>query len=197
MKLSLKPLLFSLLFVSSLAAHADMSQQASWSLENLMRSIATIESRTNRFTETKELAILDLTLTQRGTLYFQSPDRLRKQIVSPETSSFEIDGSQVTIKSAGNPDQVVMLDDNPQLRAFSESIRAVLAGDLLALQTHFQTKLEGSSEHWQLFLRPLDNLLAMQINRIEVRGEATEIHQFIVLENGGDRTVTSLEPIRD
>ncbi|MEN8166498.1 MAG: LolA-related protein [Pseudomonadota bacterium] len=193
----LRLMLPALLLVSVAVTHADMHEQGAWSLENLMRDIATIESRTNRFTESKELAILELTLTQTGTLHFQSPDRLNKQILSPEASSFEIAGSQLTIKSAGNPDQVMMLDDNPQLRAFAESIRAVLAGDLQALQRHFHTRLEGSSAQWQLFLQPLDNLLAMQIDKIEILGEATDIRQFIVLENGGDRTVTTLEPFRD
>lgn len=196
-KICLKSLLPSLLLVSVAVSHAEVHEQGVWSLENLMLDIATIESRSNRFTESKELAILELTLTQTGELHFQSPDRLNKQILSPEASSFEIAGSELTIKSAGNPDQVMMLDDNPQLRAFAESIRAVLAGDLQTLQRHFETRLEGSSAQWMLFLQPVDKLLAMQIDRIEIRGEATELRQFIVLENGGDRTVTTLEPLRD
>jgi hypothetical protein len=196
--MKIKSLLPSLLLlVSVTVSHAEMPEQGAWSLENLMLDMATIESRTNRFTETKELAILELTLTQTGILHFQSPDRLNKQILSPEASSFEIAGSQLTIKSAGNPDQVMMLDDNPQLRAFSESIRAVLAGDLQALQHHFEIRLEGSSAQWQLFLQPMDKLLAMQIDRIEILGKAKDIRQFIVLENGGDRTITTLEPLRD
>ena len=190
------PLLALLLWFTAL--HAEMpADQTAWSLERLMLDIAAIESRSNRFTESKELAILELTLIQTGILHFQSPDKLDKQILTPVASSFEIDGPRLTIKSAGNPDQVMMLDDNPQLRAFAESLRAVLAGDLPALQRHFHTRLEGSSEHWQLILQPVDKLLARQIKQIEVQGDATEIRQFIVLENGGDRTTTSLEPLSD
>ncbi len=198
MKLALNrlPLLALLLCFTTL--HAEMApDQTAWSLERLMLDIAAIESRSNRFTESKELAILELTLIQTGILHFQSPDKLDKQILTPVASSFEIDGPRLTIKSAGNPDQVMMLDDNPQLRAFAESLRAVLAGDLPALQHHFHTRLEGSSEHWQLILQPVDKLLARQIKQIEVQGDATEIRQFIVLENGGDRTTTSLEPLSD
>ena len=197
MKPSLNRLLLALLLLPLMTLQAEMPDQRTWSLENLMQSIASIESRSNRFSESKELAILDLTLTQTGILHFQSPDRLDKRILQPEASSFEIAGSQLTIKSAGNPDQIMMLDDNPQLRAFSESIRAVLAGDLQALQRHFETRLEGSPEHWQLFLAPVDKLLGMQIDHIEVQGEATELKRFIVLEHGGDRTTTTLEPLRD
>lgn len=187
-----------LMFLGNLAGvTAAAVEQAGWSLQSLMHTIATVKNRNDHFTETKELAILDLTLTQEGTLHFQAPDRLSKQILTPEPSSFEIAGNQATIKSAGDPDQVISLEDNPQLRAFSESIRAVLAGDLQALQTHFRTKLKGNAEHWELQLEPLDDLLAMQVDHIEVRGEGSNIRQFIVLENGGDRTVTTLEPTRD
>nr|MDJ0807023.1 hypothetical protein [Gammaproteobacteria bacterium] len=72
---SLKRLSFTLMMSWTFGLSAEAPQQTDWSLDRLMQSISGIESRTNRFTETKDLAILDISLTQQGRLHFQSPDR--------------------------------------------------------------------------------------------------------------------------
>lgn len=186
-----------LLILSTASAEEDMRDHPAWSLHELMQEMATIETRSNRFEEVKELAILDQAITQTGTLHFQAPDRLSKQIPFPVASSFEIQGDQLTIKTAGKPDQQMNLDAYPPLLIFVESLRAVLAGNLQTLQQHFDTQLQGDREVWRLRLHPRDRVLARQVERIDIEGHATDISRYGILETNGDRTLTTLTPLSD
>jgi hypothetical protein len=191
-------LLFCLLLILSAASAAeDMRDHPVWSLHELMQEMATIETRSNRFEEVKEMAILDQAITQTGTLHFKAPDKLSKQIPFPVASSFEIQGDQLTIMTAGKPDQQMDLEAYPPLRIFVESLRAVLAGDLDALQRHFATQLQGDRQGWRLSLHPRDRVLARQVERIDIEGHATDINRYGILETNGDRTLTTLTPLSD
>ena len=57
------------------------------------------------------------------------------------------------------------LNDYPAIRAFVESIRGTLAGDLAALRRYYRVELEGTWSDWRLHLLPADQQMAELVLR--------------------------------
>lgn len=163
-----------------------------WSPERLMQAFAGVDRHQARFIESRELALLQNTLTSEGTLSFTAPDSLVKQYDPPGGQRFEIAGNRLTIRDSDGREKIVLIDNSPQLLAYIASLRAVLAGDLHRLQTYFQLQLSGTADDWLLTLTPTQSHLAKQILRIEISGTRAEILQYVVIEQGGDRILTQL-----
>ena len=162
---------------------------ADWSLAQLMQQFAAIGHRQARFTETRELALLDSSLNSAGTLTFDAPDSLNKTYDPPDGRSYIITGNRLTIRGQDGREKIVLLDNSPQLLAYVDSLRAVLAGNLKRLQSDFETRLSGNAADWLLALTPRT---PQQVQRIEITGRHTAVLQFTVIEQGGDRIVTRL-----
>ena len=185
-------LLLGLLMTDPLWADAPV-----WSLDKLMALFSTIEHRAAEFTEIRELALLDNSLESSGTLTFDAPDSLRKSFDPPLGLSYEINGNRLSLHKADGSQETVLLDNAPQLIAYVASLRAVLAGDLSQLELYFDTRLNGTEAAWLLTLVPKDSKLKRQISHIEISGRQAEIEQFIIIEQGGDRTLTRLQARRE
>ncbi|MBV2090020.1 MAG: outer membrane lipoprotein carrier protein LolA [Candidatus Thiodiazotropha sp. (ex Ctena orbiculata)] len=185
--LSLVLLLISL----SLTAAAE---EPRWSLDYLMDQWQASGERQARFTETRQLALLDQPIEQQGTLLFQPPDRLVRTLAPPSTTKYEIEGNRLTLWR-NQQQQVILLDNIPELLAFSASFRSVLSGDRETLERYFTPELTGSQNAWSLNLIPKQGALGSKINRIEITGTALQIERYLVIESDGDQIITQLMPI--
>ena len=185
--LSLVLLLFSL----SLPAVAE---EPHWSLDYLMNQWQASGERQARFTETRQLALLDQPIEQQGTLLFQPPDRLVRTLAPPSSTKYEIEGNRLTLWR-NQQQQVVLLDNIPELLAFSASFRSVLSGDRETLERYFNPELTGNRDAWSLNLIPKEGALGSKIKRIEITGTALQIERYLVIESNGDQIITQLMPI--
>ncbi|MCG7923700.1 MAG: outer membrane lipoprotein carrier protein LolA [Candidatus Thiodiazotropha lotti] len=185
--LSLVLLLFSL----SLPAAAE---EPHWSLDYLMTQWQASGERQARFTETRQLALLDQPIEQQGTLLFQPPDRLVRTLAPPSSTKYEIEGNRLTLWR-NQQQQVVLLDNIPELLAFSASFRSVLSGDRETLERYFNPELTGSQDAWSLNLIPREGALGNKITRIEITGTDLQIERYLVIESNGDQIITQLMPI--
>ena len=136
------------LFISPPAA-------ADWSLGMLMQQFSQANPADTRFREEKQLALLQAPLVLEGTLSYRAPDYLKKEILVPEHSLFEISGDSLHIETGGER-RTLSLDSHPLIRVFAESWRAILSGNGTTLEQHFETGLTGDREHWTLRLVPRD-----------------------------------------
>ncbi len=164
-----------------------------FSLSELQSLLASVQRAEAHFDEEYLLAVLDVPLVSSGTLSYRAPDFLKKTVTAPQPSSFTVDVNRLTIVQAGER-HVVDLASAPQLNAFTESLRAVLAGDFDSLSRLYRLALEGDRDHWTLRLSPEAPLLTRSIEHIVVTGNRAELQSFVVQERGGDRTTTRLEP---
>lgn len=176
--------LILLITLSLLSTHVV----AEWGKSELMALLATAENGEQRYTETKELAFLDIPVVTQGRLSFTPPDQMVKQVETPNPSRYEIDGNTITISSPGAETRVINMESHPQLRLFIDTLKAVLSGDLRSLGKHYTTLLTGSRNHWQLQLTPLDNSLANMIKSLTISGQKQTIKQMVTEESSGDRT---------
>lgn len=184
-----KPALLLLCLVYSIGLRAET---ASWTVEYLMQSLADVEQRQARFTEIRELSVLQQALTSEGSLSFRRPDTLTKQFDPPNGLRYEIDANRLLIRKSDGREEIIRLDNAPQLQAYVAALRAVLAGDLKRLQAYFELHLNGNRDDWQLMLTPREPGLARQVVQIEITGSQSSIAQFVVSEQGGNRIITRL-----
>lgn len=182
------PLLLALLvmFSGSLAA-------ADFSLDMLMGQFTLITTADARFREEKQLALLDTPLVMEGRLSFRAPDYLKKEVLEPEPSLYEIRGDSLHIE-AGNEQRTLALDSHPLIRAFAESWRAILSGNGAALERYFDTELSGSLDNWTLRLLPRDPQARDYIEAIIIRGRRGHIHSAETREASGDSTRLTITP---
>lgn len=177
-------ILFSVLTAPALAGE--------WSRTELMALLASSEGSEQRYTETRELAFLEIPVVSRGRLIFTPPDRLVKQVEKPNPRRYVIAGDTITITAPDQDELVINIDTHPLLRLFTEALRAVLAGDLESLERHYKLELTGERSQWQLQLSPLDSQVAVYVRSLTISGRDRHIERMVTQEQGGDRTTLTL-----
>jgi len=106
----------------------------------------------------KYLSIVNTPLEYTGSLAYTAPDKLEKRTETPKPEKHAAGGGKLTLTNANRQTRVVMLAQYPQVRAFTESIRSVLAGDFNALARYYNVKGEGNIEQWTLLLEPMRSI---------------------------------------
>ena len=162
-------------------------------LEPLMAALAKNGPGTVRFTETKTSAFLKTPIESSGTLTYAAPARLEKHTLAPRDERFVVDGETVLIENAARKTRFELrLGEYPAIRAFVESIRGTLAGDLAALRRYYRVELEGTWSDWRLHLLPSDQQMAELVQKVVIGGAGAEVRRIEILEASGDRTVMTI-----
>jgi outer membrane lipoprotein-sorting protein len=166
---------------------------ADWGVEQLMQALAAVKSSKARFVERKHMAILNAPLESSGTLVYVAPARLEKHTLAPRAESLVLDGEDMTITSAEpSRRRMLNLQDYPLIRAFVESIRSTLAGDLPTLTRFYQVELVGSERKWRLTLKPSEPEMQEVVREIRISGESNSIRAIETIETNGDRSVMTI-----
>ena len=163
----------------------------SWSLEQLMQSLSAIQSRHAYFTEEKTLAMLNNKLIIKGFLYYEAPDYMKREIISPQHKIYEIRGDELLINRG---ERRLALSDYPVFKAFVDSFRATLAGDLPKLRQHYRIWLKGKKADWVLSLYPSNQELARYVKIIRMSGSLNRIIQIEIQESDGDHSIMRIIP---
>jgi outer membrane lipoprotein-sorting protein len=181
----------ALVLAAAVAAGVSAAEPA---LDDLMRQLAGVPRARARFTETKQVALLKTPLTLTGTLSYERPDRLEKHVLTPYDERIAIVGTQVTVENnTRGRMQNVSVGSNPTLHALVESLRATLAGDLAALERHFDVTLERKGEVWTIVLVPREPGTLALITRIRLGGSGNQLRRIDIEEAGGDRSEMSIQ----
>lgn len=180
------------LFAISAIASPAWPAAAHWGVDDLMRSMKAVELSKARFSERKELAILNEPLESSGTLLYRAPDRLEKHTLVPERASLVLEGDRLVLESAERGRKSFALREHPVIWAFVEGIRSTLAGDLSMLRRFYQVELDGSAPDWQLVLRPREPEMKAVVDEIRINGGGTSISRIEFREAGGDRSVMTI-----
>jgi outer membrane lipoprotein-sorting protein len=182
------------LAAAALAGGAGAGEpQAGWDLERLMSELAQVKSAKARFVERRQIAILNAPLESSGTLVYAAPGRLEKHTLAPRAESLVLDGDRLTIENkAQNQRRTFALQQYPEIGVFVESIRSTLAGDLAALQRHYEVALEGGESQWRLLLKPRAPGARNLVSEIRIEGAGSQVGSVEILETGGDRSLMTI-----
>ena len=160
-------------------------------LPELMKNLSAQKEGRARFVEQKTLSVLSTPIESRGELSFKSPDFLQKITTQPIQETLTVERDRV-ILNRGGKEQVIQLDAQPEMRAFIDSLRATLSGDLPTLKKSFLVKLSGPANKWTLSLRPLSANLQRILVEVSIQGRNSEILFIETSMLNGDRTFLSL-----
>jgi outer membrane lipoprotein-sorting protein len=181
------------ILLAALAALPARAADPPLALEPLMAALAKNGPGTVRFAETKTSALLKTPIESSGTLTYAAPARLEKHTLAPRDERFVVDGDTVVIENAARKTRFELrLGDYPAIRAFVESIRGTLAGDLASLRRYYRIELEGTWSDWRLHLLPADPQMAELVLKVVIGGAGGEVRRVEALEAGGDRSVMTI-----
>jgi outer membrane lipoprotein-sorting protein len=160
-----------------------------WTLARLMASLHQVRSATAHFVERKYMKMLSEPLETSGTLVYVAPDKLQKQTLEPMPELLQVDGDTITIEQgAGGTHRTLSINEYPQIGAFVEGIRAILAGDLSTLNRFYDVSLEGDAAEWHLLLQPKDQKLRDMVKSVRIAGSHDQIRRIETEEGDGDRS---------
>ncbi|MBS0366409.1 MAG: outer membrane lipoprotein carrier protein LolA [Proteobacteria bacterium] len=198
------PLLSGVIFAAGLVGPATVApaaataatapttaDAASPELDAVMKLLAARQRGHVTYTETQELSVLSQPLHSSGELLYVAPDHLEKRALLPRAETLIIDGDTL-LAQRGHRTLKVPLREHPQLAPLAASLRATLAGDRAALQSHFRLQFSGNTAAWTLLLEPTDPELMRQVRRIRIEGAGDALRSFELVQANGDRSLLML-----
>ncbi|MHB1280169.1 MAG: LolA family protein [Acidithiobacillus sp.] len=160
---------------------------AGWNITQLMHALAQVKSGQASFVETKYLGFLDKPIQSSGNMRFVSPDILEMHTVKPDDQVMLVQGDVLTVDK-----HTIQLDSHPELLAFVDSIRGVLAGNTGLLERYFTLSLKGEENSWSLMLVPKKNDFAKQIKHITVGGIGHMVRSIEIVKANHDWSLISI-----
>lgn len=164
-------------------------------LSQLMRSMAAVRERRDRFTEERAIPELDLPLPNEGTLLWTAPDTLEKHTLSPIDERLSVSGGRLLYERRDRDfRREFSLAEQPEMQALVEAIRGTLAGDLPALRRYYEVEFEGRHDGaWSLVLRPVSLRVRASVQRILITGQAARL-TGVDTEGNGSVTRMRIRP---
>jgi hypothetical protein len=187
---------FALLIAAAFACGSLSARAAdAWGLPQLMQSLAQVKTARGTFVERKYLSIVNTPLEYKGGLAYTAPDRLEKLTQTPKAERMLLEGDKLTLENSRKQRRVVMLAEYPVIRAFVESIRSTLAGDLTTLQRYYKLTLEGKASEWRLVLVPIEPTMLAVVKEIRISGANAHVASVEITEKEGDRSVMTITAV--
>jgi hypothetical protein len=162
-------------------------------LAELMKVLSEVETSGGQFFERKYLSILSEPLTLKGNVLYRAPDYVEKEYDDPNGERYEVSGDRLTIELPDGRRRELTIDEHPVLRAFVESYRGTLAGDLETLKQYFDLELSGTIDEWRLLLVPKVAELTEYLTSVVMLGRGGAVYEVHTREAGGDYSVMTLE----
>jgi outer membrane lipoprotein-sorting protein len=188
MKSSLVLLLVGVLGIAQPARAADPLTP-----QQLLQTFAATKAVRADFVERKYLASLDRPIESSGELIYTAPSRLERRTFKPKPETMIVDGDTLSLERAGTR-RSISLSSYPEVAAFTDSIRATLAGDHATLARDYRLAVDGTQAQWRLTLLPSDQKIAALVSRITITGRENRIDTLEVLQADGNRSVTTIAP---
>lgn len=177
------------------SAQAPSAQEAPPpTLEALLQRFASSPGFEARFVEEKRIALLAVPLRSEGRIWFAPPGRLMRRVERPEPSAALIADGRLRMQQGDSVEELA-ITDNPVLRGFIDSFRAVLAGDRAALARYYDATYTPSESGWELRLRPRGDALRRFLREIHLRGTGVVITEMRMTEVSGDETRTTFTQV--
>lgn len=136
------------------------------------------------FTETLKLPFLTDSLVSKGVLTLNASGLMLRQVKSPKSSTTAIAGAQLVSKDASGVTRID-LDANPQAAGAISLLRALVVGDLDALEKNY--RIESSSDEgkaWTIRLTPRSEGKSF-FTSCEVRTDESSIRRIVLEESDG------------
>ncbi len=170
---------------------------ANTELQNLLLPFKQITLVKFTYTETRKSVFFKKPLLSSGEIEFIRPDKIIKEVLKPSYKKFIINQETLTIidtiktnhKNEDIKKKQLKLTHYPKLKQFIDLLKALLSGDALFLQKHYDISISQLAPNkndlkktthlsWKLILTPQifpDNLEKQTIKTIQIVGTQSHI----------------------
>jgi hypothetical protein len=157
-------------------------------LQRLLQSSARHELR---FTESRESKWLGTPVLSSGRMS-ASPAMLEKRVEQPRRETWRILKDRMSVTDDTGVTKEFLFDEVPAVAALANAMRNAVAGDVAALRTDFELRVDGDEGLWTVELKPRRAEVSRTLSQIELQGSRGRLQAIVVLETQGDRTITRL-----
>ncbi len=179
--------------ILALGLLAPVSPLANDTLGALLEALTTERAATLAFEERRDDPMLEFPETRSGSLAFDPPDTLTRQVDGPRGETVHIEGDTLTLERRGSSREID-LNEQPALATLTGLFRALLNGDRERLEADFEIELTGDMEAWTLDLVPRDRALRRMVPELTLTGAGDELRELITVEAGGHQSHMRFEP---
>jgi len=177
-----------------LALIALSGRSTALSVPELVRLLQASPRESVSFVETRESPWLTLPVQSTGTMR-SGVNVLEKRLETPRVETWRILPDRVEwVGSDGTTTRKILFSQSPGLAVLADTLRRIVAGDLLTLDQSFRIEAQGTQANWILRLNPRGGDAARYLDHVELQGEGGEISVISVVERQGERTTTRLHP---
>ena len=185
------------LFLTTLIQLAALAQ------DNSQQIISQINGATSKlssmqcdFVQTKTVKMLNEKLVSKGRMYYQQPNKLRWEYVTPYTYTFVFNGQKVSLKK-NNRSDVIDVNQNKMFREIATIMMNSVIGTSLTDRKSFKTTVKDTPAEWVATLVPQSKELKNMFTSIVLHfnKEKAVVVKVEMLEKNGDTTVIVLNNI--
>jgi len=157
--------------------------------KTLIAQLAKPTPATIDFSEIRFSPLLKQPLIVSGTLGYQGPTSLDRQVTQPYRETTEIRGDSVLVRREGEPERSFGLKRAPELQGLLSAFTSLLGGDHSAVEREFTIDAAGDSSAWRILLAPRDARLSRRVKLIRIEGRNDTPRCFSII---GDNNAASV-----
>lgn len=145
------------------------------------------------FTQTSRIRLFKQELESRGRFFYRRPQRLRWELLEPDSSTLVLDGDRASLSTPGSPARSFDLARDPSMRTLCDQLLLWLgSGSLSQARAAYDLAASGSAAEPVLTLTPrAGSPVARIFQRITLRfdGKTLLLHGLSLVEQNGDEKV--------
>jgi len=158
--------------------------------ESLLAGMAKTPPVSTPFVQVSYRGVLDRPLVVSGTLRWLGGDRMERDITKPFRETAKIGDGELSVQRGDGEVHRMPLARAPQAGAMLAGFRALLGGEVSALQHDFTLAADGGKAHWVVKLTPRTSELKRQLESIVIDGRGNEPRCLTVKDDNGDSSIT-------
>jgi hypothetical protein len=158
--------------------------------ESLLAGMAKAPPVSTPFVLVSYRGMLDRPLVVSGSLRWLGGDNMERDIAKPFKETAKIADGTITVQRGGSEVQRMPLARAPQAGAMLAGFRALLGGDVSALQKDFTLSAQGSTAHWVITLTPRSDALRQHLSSLVIDGRDREPRCLTMTDANGDSSIT-------
>lgn len=174
----------------ALTATATAAMASPGLAEALLAGMAKTPPVSTPFVLVSYRGVLDRPLVVSGNLRWLGGGDMERDIAKPFKETAKIAGGTITVQRGSGEVQRMPLARAPQAGAMLAGFRALLGGDVSALQKDFTLSAEGSEAHWVITLTPRADALKRQLTSLAIDGRNHEPRCLTMTDANGDSSIT-------
>lgn len=181
-------------FLISLGSSAQGNSQQI--INQISGATSKLSSMQCDFVQTKTVKMLNEKLVSKGRMYYQQPNKLRWEYVTPYTYTFVFNGHKVSLKK-NNRSDVIDVNQNKMFKEIASIMMNSVVGKCLTDSKSFKTSIKDTPAEWVATLVPQSKELKHMFTSIVLyfNKEKSVVVKVEMLEKNGDTTVIVLNNI--